>query len=587
MSGPIKLKRLRKTNPRLDINRVKILKALYKGGNSLLGDPSILKQVFPKYTYESDVSYEERCKRAFYENMFALTINQISAGLAQDPSRFEVDKSDLPKPKPKILKPIIPTPPPNPFDPNAKKPDPPEPIEPPPPEPELDDYWKDLLDDATAPSDDGSNQRSFDQVMRDVAVEALVTGWCWTQSELPSPDQDEQPNSLKEQEDSGKLRAYLIQWPTECVTDWQEKNGKLLWVRTYECTSDAIDPADDRDTITHTWTVWEKDTWTKYSYSVKPNEQAPSEDTDMVPTGTGNHTFGRVPWNRFDVSCGNGAHLHIGDLIESLCKNYFNRQNGESFQWVQYFYQQLYEFLGPEVSGIDTVVSEAQQDPSRAQRRRAPGMVHVRGNEDRAEFIGPDMGGAAVGRDANQDSRDAILRITAQMALAQDTSGAMLRRSGDSKRQDSLAQEIVLGAIGKRLIVHAKHNVCLLAAGRKDSKPPDVLGYARFNVEDTEAVINQAVLLGQVKIPSARAQIEVAYQVILSYLGDDATPDMKAEIRMQLEAALTQDQVTKDAFPPPPALNLGNEPLKDDGGDPPPDDKEPPKKTPFPPKKPE
>lgn len=651
--------RLCKTHPELDLKKVKILKALYKGGSHLLKNVDVMKEVFPKYAYESDAVYEERKKRAYYENMFALCINQISAGLAQDPIRFEPPKDpdeskmDLGSdPHPAVQPGLTPSPfakkfPP--AKPDDKKPDdddeeddkdkdakdkkppfPPKkddkaakppaihpvtglPIPPPvipkkmPEQPKLDQYWLDLMDNATALTDDGSGQKSFDQQMRDAAVEALVTGWGWIQCDLPKeadPDDPYAPKTLKEQEDSGGLRSYTCFWPTDQVVDWQEKAGKLLWVRTYECYQEALTPDADRDNITHCWTVWDAEGWSKYEFVQEMDPQTnvlkpmPGPQELIPQKEEGTHSFKRVPWNRLDVCHSDGTHLHIGDFIESLCRNYFNRQNGESFQWSQYFYQQLYEFLGPEVAGIDTVVSEAQQDPSRAQRRRAPGMVHVRGNEDRAEFVGPDMSGAEVGRNANQDSRDAILRVTAQMALAQDTSGAMLRRSADSKRQDSVAQEIVLGSVGKRIIVFGTSVAKTLQVGRGEDVEdvPEVKGYQHFNTTNSEDLVNQALNLETVKIPSARFQIEKAYQVATAFLGDNAGPEILQEIRQQLEKAITQDQVMSSfTQPPPPPLGakLEQEEGKENGDEDKPDDEDEDKKSPFgkkpggfPPKKP-
>lgn len=511
MSGPIKLKRLQACHPSLNVERVMMLKALYRGGKSLLGDGAIMNRVFPSYTYESANVYEERKSRAFYENMFALVVNQVSAGLAQDPLRWRqaapgVESEETP------------------------------PIE--------DPYWLDLLKNATALSDDGSSTRSLDQVMRDVAVEALVTGWGWTQSELPAPDDEFPPSTLAEQEASGALRAYLVPWPTECVTDWCEKAGHLLWVRTYQTETPSDDPAMDRDSTRHVWTIWERDSKTIYELvQNKEKQQLPGLETLIAPLREEKHSFGRVPWTRLDLTARAGTHLHVGDAIESLCRSYFNRQNGESFQWTQFCFQQLYEFLGPEVPGVDTMISESQTDPSRARRRRAPGVVHVRGKDDRAEFVGPQMDGAEAGRNALQDARDAILRVTAQMALAQDTSGAMLRRSADSKRQDSVAQEIVLGAIGKRLIVAARSSVALLAAGRGDSEPPpEPQGYERFNTTDSETLANEDLVLESINIPSARFQIERKYQLAAARLGDNASAEHLEEIREQLEAGITQDQ---------------------------------------------
>lgn len=516
MSGSIKFKRLQATHPRLNVDRTRMLRALYRGGRVLLDDPRMMDKVFPSYTHEKPEIYLERKKRAFYENMFALVVNQISAGLAQDPIRFEENKDE---------------------------------------EEELDEYWSDLLDNATALSDDQSSRRTLDQVMRDAAVEALVTGWAWLQCDLPSQSSEKPPPStLLEQQESGALRAYVIPWPTECVTDWSEQSGRLNWLKTYECIVPDEDPSKERDTKIHTYVIWERETWTRYEIvqnKERPNLPGPEDLIEPVLADQ-SHSFARVPWTRLDLTSQTGAHLHVGDVIESLCRNYFNRQCGESFQWSQFYYQQLYEFLGPETPGIDNTISEAQTDSNRPRRPRAPGVVHVRGADDRAEFVGPDMAGAEVGRSALQDLRDAILRITAQMALAQDTSGAMLRRSADSKRQDSVAQEIVLGAIGKRLMTASNSVAQLLATGRGDAEPPSMVGYERFNVTDAEQLIAQDFQLEAMNIPSATFQVERKFQLACTRLGDNASQETRDKIREELEEAITQDQLTLSANPPLP-----------------------------------
>lgn len=583
--GPIKYSVLKQMHPRLNIDRVMDLKALYHGGKRLLHNETVLHRLLPRYAHEKDAVYAERKKRAFYENIFAQVINFISAGLAQDPVQLapievdpkigtpppetddegedeDVDEKDtLPGLKAKKNK--------NPF---AKKGDkkkkesedededeeeedeeggPPIPekkslqlvVKSPPPE--YDQYWIDIMEDATPFSEDGSRRKTFDQVIRDAAVEALVCGWSWIQADLPPPPSPDlpAPTSLKEQEDSGGLRSYLVPWATENVIDWEEKEGRLLWVRTYQCDMNALSPSLSRETKVHTWTIWEATTWTRYviEENQKAGKQLPGDETMIEPTTSGTHTFGRVPWTRLDLCADEGAQLHIGDQIESICRAYFNRQNGESYQWVQYYFQQLYEFLAPEIAGIDTAVSEAQQDPGRARRFRAPGEVQVRGHEDKAMFVGPNMTGASEAREAMVDMRDSIYRATAQMALSQDTSGAMLRRSADSKRQDSVAQEIVLGAIGKKVLVLADNAADLLAHGRGDEEAPELRGYEHFDIYDADMLLNRASVVAQIDIPSATYKIEHLYQLAVADLGDSVSESVKKRIRMELEMSITQD----------------------------------------------
>ncbi len=579
MANPIKYGRLKRCHPRLSPGRLRILHALYRGGNHLLGDDAVMDHIFGKIGDEADIVYSERKRRAFYENLFAMVVNQISAGLAQDPCRLAQDTSG----KEAVSAP--------------------------------DDYWTDLMKNATAQDEDGSEERSFDQVMRDICVEALVCGWSWIQvdlpkSSLPGPTPTEAetdddpvgPISLKDQEDSGALRAYICTWPTDAITDWEELNGKLLWVRTYECVSRAMTADEPRfpdkgGKRTHRWTIWDEAGWQRYDI-IEDTENPMTkwqDEMEIPPAEGGTHSFGRIPWIRFDL-CTPGTYLHVGDLIESLCRVYFNRSNGESWQWTQNCFQQLYEFLAPEIAGIDTAISAAQEDPNRAHKqRRAPGVVHVRGENDKAMYVAPNMSGADIGKQATADLRDAVLRVTAQMALAQDTSGAMLRRSADSKKQDTVAQEIVMGAVGKRLLIGATQAIklCTVGRGEEINTAPKLEGYSRFDVDDATTLINDTVALDVVEIPSATYQVEQKFRVAAAHLGDNVDPDTLAKIREELESAITQDQLEEALLPPDPPM------LDEDGNIIPPDpnadpDADPnaqplaegsgPKKSPFPPK---
>lgn len=514
--SPMKYERLKQTHPRVNLQRLRVLKALYRGGQHLLGDDVVMREVFPKYAYEKEQTYMERRSRAFYENLFALVVNQMSAGLAQDPARLVPQVSEV----------------------GAT-------IEP---------YWSGLMECVTPYDESSSEQRGLDQVMRDLCVEALVCGWSWVQVELPKSD--ETATSRYTQEKAGDLDAYLCPWPTDQVTDWEEKDGRLLWVRTYECSARAESPTDDRKTKTHTWTIWDAEGWQTYviTESKSPHNPKPLPlDEEIIPVkDSGVHAFGRVPWIRLDLCCA-GTYLHVGDFIESSCRSYFNRTCGEAFQWTQYNFQQLYEFLGPENPGVDTDVSDAQTNPGRATRGlRAPGVIHVRGADDHAEFIGPDMSGASSGREAIQDQRDSILRMVAQMALAQDTSGAMLRRSAESKKQDAVGQEILLGAVGKRVLTSTKQTVAMIAHVRDEPSAdvPKVEGYTRFSVTDASELIAQGVQLEQVQVPSATYQVERKWRMACTDLGDGIDEEIKAKIKNELEQAITQENLNWTMQPP-------------------------------------
>lgn len=533
MSGPTKLKILRRTHARLDLAYVAQLRAMYKGGRALLQDPAVMRRVFPKHTMESEASYKERCLRAFYDNDFALMINKISAMLAADPYVFDDGgKAD------------------------GKEGD------------ELPEYWKEIQDDARPPTA-GGTKRTFDQQLRTTITEAMVMGWAWTLCDLPSPELDEAGNpvaiSALDQERAKADRAYPVPYRVDQVLDWREKGGRLLWVRTYEASIVGDRPEDDvTEYIRHTWKVWDDQEITTYVLELDSNDRDRDkkkwDPDDLVsPEGPAQrHTFGVVPWIRCDFDGDDDdVVLWLGDMIEGRCRGLFNLANGDEWLRARCNYQQLYEFTAREYGGPDDPISENQENPGRAGRsmgERAPDIIQVRGSEDDAKYVSPDVACSAINRQALTEGREAIPRVTGQLALASDTSGAVLKRSGDSKAQDKVSEKVLAGVIGTRGRAHGDATKEMLARGRKEdpSKAPASRGYENFDTEDAASAVEEHVALATAPIKSATFQIEHQVVVARTILGDAATPEVMKKVRDELTSTVTQESIAQASMPPVP-----------------------------------
>jgi hypothetical protein len=499
----------------LDLKRVRKLRALYKGGAALLANDEVMDQVFPRYAGEGEPSYKERKARAFYENMFAQVVNKVVAALGQDPARLD----PMPNEDGTIAEGA-----------------------------EVGDYWKQLQKDATPPNDDGE-AKTLDQIARAVACEGFVTGRGWILCDMPPAIP---ASTLKEQEDAGALDAYPVMYRSDQVTDWYESKGVLQWVRCYSCEVLADDPTQERNWTRHTWVIWDRDSYTTYVVELdKQNKNRSGQAVDIntvitpVPELSGTHEFGRVPWVCFDCAADDEPQMHIGDLIESQVCNFFNQSCGDAFHRMRHMFQQLYEFLGPEYPGIGEAIASAQEDPNRARgRRRGPDVVQERGKDDRAEFVSPDMEGADIAKQAIDDAREGIMRVTGQLALSQGTTTVGLGRSADSKKQDRIDEQVVYGAAGKKLIGFLRQVIKLLALGRKDSEVPVAAGYESFDVNDVDDDVMLNTELEAVSVPSATFQIERKFRLACSVLGDNIDQNIREQIRDELTETITQDQFT-------------------------------------------
>jgi hypothetical protein len=549
-SGPTKLKVLRSTHEDLDLAYAERLHALYKGGRELLQNDRVMRVVFPKHALEADASYNERRARAFYDNDLALVINKISAGLAADPFKF--DDGGAAK--------------------GVKE------------APEIPPYWQEIMQDARPPMD-GGPKRTLDEIVRSCLVEGMIAGWGWMLCDLPRPPTDEAGNpiatSMSDQERLKTDRAYPVPYQVEQVLNWHEKDKRLRWVRTFEFEFDGENPEDDRGEFTiHTWKVWDQDHITTYRLVLDKNgkDKAGREwkEDDLVPLAEDPipHTFGQVPWVRFDCRAPDQPTFWLGDLLESRCRQLFNLACGDEYLRLSAAFQQLYEFLGKELGGPDETISEAQENPDRGRSGRAPGIVQIRGAGDDARYVAPDVAGSALNRQALEEGREAIPRVSGQLALASDTSGAVLKRSGDSKAQDKVSEQVLMGQAGQRALAFGRAVTEMLARGRGDlpDTVPKTRGYENFDTEDASTRVEEHVAFATAPLKSATAAIEHEIMVTKAVLGEGADAEMMAKVREELEGTITQESIAQSNMPPvPPGHQL------DESGKP----------VPLPPKKPE
>jgi hypothetical protein len=500
---PLPYKLLKKKHREHDADYWRELRVLYEGGRRLLRDVETLKKVLHRHAGETEQHYGERLARAFYVNVMATAIDFIVAGLNLDPIR------------------MIP-----PEGPTAK----------------VDEFYDDFMKN-TAPA--GADDRvPLQELVREQVRDGLLLGRWATLVDLPPAVS---AVSLADQLDQGGLDAYAIPIAIEEVLDWRTVNGRLEWAVRCQVQQERTAPEDDGSLIVETYTVYTADQWWRYVVTyTDPKKQGgerkePPKDDDVIPVELdGRHSFGRVPLILHVLPVG----LWAGNKLASIVKEHFNKSNILAYAEVKDGLQQLYEFLGGEIGGVDTPISENQTDSGRARRQpRGPGLVQVRGKDDRAEYVGPDTSGMAQMRDSVKAAREDAFRVVYQMALAEDNKGALVGRSADSKEKDHAATGVMLGAMGEEGREHATEILDTVARGRKDEPGWTAQGLERFEVSDVSEQIDQAVLLETVSIPSATYQVERKVRLAGSDLGAAATEELMEKIRTELEGAITQDQL--------------------------------------------
>ena len=488
------------------------LRAFYKGGKALLQNPALMETVFPRHRDEKPKIYAERCKRAFYLPYAGEILNFICASLSAERLEVGLGKPDSATDAP-----------------------------------ETPEWYSNWFDDVSPP---GGRTTSMHDFVKTAVLEGLICKTAWARVDLPKPGEFV---SLAEQDAAGSRNAYAVLMPSECVIDWEEDNSgelQLIITQTQENKRKAL--ADGRDLLTERFCVYTSTSWGIYELTHKRSDP-PTDQTPVLLTDHGDHSFGRVQWCRLDVGDG----LWAMDNIESACREHFNKRSALGWAELQSLLPELYEFLGPEDASAGVVIGEAQQDPNRGtSQARGQGYVQIRGGEDKAAFIGPDSGPFTEARQSCDDIRTEIHRVTHQMALAVDNSAAALRRSADSKGQDKASAVVVFEALGQIARKFSEDLSDMASRGRGEADLVgewQATGMAKFDAISVGAAVEQATQLELIKIPSPTFQRLYKGGLAKEVLGDEVSQEDLDAIEDELAENITSEELTR---PPPSPFDM-------------------------------
>jgi len=498
---PMTYAQLKRTHAEYDLAYWTELRVLYEGGKKLLGNRALLRKIMPMHIGENKQHYHERLERAYYVNLMAVVIDFIVAGLGLDPVKLiPPGGEDAPVPP----------------------------------------FYVDFQEN-TAPAG-SDNDVPLHELICEQVRDGLLLGRWWTLVDMP-PKGD--AASEAEQIESGQLHAYAIAVPCEQMLNWCVQGGRLKWALRCQREQNLLDPADKVAWIVETYTVYTEDKWWRYVVRYTEDD-APSEVRTRPPgkeelqpiAAAGEHTFGRVPAMLHVLPVG----LWAGNKLLSIVKAYFNKLNALDWAELKDALQQLYEFLGPEIPGVDKEISEAQTDSDRHKDQpRGPGYYQVRGADDRAEYVGPDTSGLVQIRDSIKELKQDGLRVTYQMALSEDSKGALIHRSAESKDKDHAATGVVLAALGREAREHTSKIGNTVAQGRGDEVGWTSAGLENFEAEDLAELVEMSMQLETVSIPSATYEKKRKLRLAKSVLRADATPATMRQVEAELNTAITQE----------------------------------------------
>lgn len=485
-------------------------RALYKGGASLLEDKEVLRAVMPQHNKEDKAVYEERLKRAFYIPYAGSIIDKIASELIGKPLTLtlgdgEIRDSDGGESKPSS---------------------------------DSDNFYSDFFTDVSRP---GGVKQSLNQLARDQVLTALVTGRAWTLVDLPPAPEAGYANRVA-QEQAGALEAYACAIDPEAVIDWeQDEAGAMQWAIVQETINRRDGIASGRDRVTMRFRYYLPDSWAIYeiSYSVKEKPQGPSDSDDVVLVAKGQHSFGQVPLIPLALPPG----LWAMSRLEAIARAHMNQRNALSWGQLKALFPVPVLYAAP-----PNPMDPTSEDTSRALQPHGPGYMTVlsAGSKDstgdKLEYFTPDAAPFQVAAADLSVLRDEMHRVLHSMAQSVDNSGAALQRSAESKSVDAQAACAILRALGVMLREHFTVVLEAVASGRQDPDLEFTLkGMDTFDEVSLTDLVNDAVLMESVNIPSATFQKKFKLKLVKIALGAEATDEEMAQIEKELDSSLTQD----------------------------------------------
>lgn len=430
-----------------------------------------IDRYLPKHDVEPQALYKRRCDQAYYLGYCAPIVQYFASWLFSSSLVFKSDPENV------------------------------------------DDWYAQFKEDVDGLGTD------LDQFVRRGFVDACIARSAYWGVEFPEPMAT--PANLAEWQKQGLGGARLRRIEPAGIINWRcDDQGQPLWVMEHSCRVELLEPADEEEMTTETWTLWRADgsvqAWQKaYRKSDKPDENAQVGEIDAPqnPTGT-------IPIVRLKLP----PELWVMNLLSDGQLEHFRKSNGLSWSIDRTCYAMPWFFL-----------EDAKKPP-----RMGAGYFGILGHNDRAEWLAPPSVPFATIQEHNSTLKDEMHRVTHMMAMGVENNAAAIGRSGQSKMADNIATEIVLGAMGRYVREAVERTYDLVSRGRGEVVKWHIGGMDNYRIPDVTTLTTNALSWLSLNVPSATAKRQVLIKATLAQLADADEPTKEA-IRNEIEAGVTDE----------------------------------------------
>jgi len=375
---------------------------------------------------------------------------------------------------------------------------------------------------------------------------ALVLRRAWVAVDLPEFAATVELPNRAEEDRLGLNRAYAFQFPAEEVINWhRDADGRLQWVVTRWQHVDRSSPLRRVTEYRERFKVWRREagavSWETFETGAHKLEgdERPRDEEALTLIDEGATSFREIPFVEIELPYG----LWAGNKIGPLALEHFRLRSDLKGSLNRSLVEIPVVNLAPEIPGVgEALPAQAVQRPDRGNdpvgQYERKGYL-VLGHNEKLEFTGPSGKGFEVADKQLSDLRDEMYRTVTAMSLSLANTGAAVGRSGESKREDRSATEIVLDALGDIVRRAAVRVYDVVAGGRGDRVEWEAQGLTTFNVGARGELVEEAERVLPLNVPSPTFRKEYLTRVALA-LTPNAAPETKQQIQQEIASGVDE-----------------------------------------------
>jgi len=402
-----------------------------------------------------------------------------------------------------------------------------------------DDWW------TTWPSNVDGAGTALGSFFSERLIDLLVGRRCLVWVNLPARPEGAAYASKADEEKAGVLDAFLVGVTPEQIVDWgTDQHGAVEWVLFRDVVSERPSVEEGRVAVFR-WTYLDAKRIRRWEWRPTPERSVPLPDDDAVEKLNVEHNMGRFP----------------GVFVELLAGMWLMERSAHAVMRADRARNELTWALHQAANELLTITSKWGPDSE-------PKLGHGHWlklnrddkGEDTAAFVGPSGVAFEYLQADVEETRQDIYRVVQQLALSADASAGAVRASGDSKRQDWKAAEIILSAYATVVRDAIRSTVQVVAAARGvevDEAAVSVSGLDGYQSEDLMTFLEAAALSVEALRMSPTFRKLVAKRQASRLLADEGSKAELKKIEGEIDAAPDDD--TPYLPPPPPKGGGGDE----------------------------